>query len=444
MKAATYDYILSIVHQTNILPVTSYCKMGCIFCSHRNNPEDIETYSLPVLSFDIIKDICEFLDGSRKIVIGESASRIMEGEPFLREDMVDILKHLRQRFPKAPIEVTTNGSYLTYEIAKELRNVEPLEVNISLNSSSKEGRRLLFRSGGVDNSVDALKYLKECGILFHGSIVAMPDVVGYGDIENTIAHLCREGASTVRVFVPGFSSLSAFNIDFFSTRHRLQEIADSLYEIYKVPVLVEPPEINSLEAKVVGVMKCSPGDVAGVIKGDVIVMIDGHEPFSRVDAYNLLYKKENPIVRLKRDDKFIDITILKQLDTPSGAVFYYDIHHDTIIHIEKAIIKNRSRRPLVVTSDLAFPVMTMALEVLKKYNTDICAVKNGWFGGTIMCAGLMTVKDIIEGVSFHTLHEKPDLIILPPAPFDIKGKDLRGKSFYEVEEALKVRTVLGE
>jgi molybdenum cofactor biosynthesis enzyme MoaA len=110
MKTASYGYILKTVQMYNILPVTSSCSSGCVFCSHKNNPVDIEVFNLPRLSFSEICDMAEFLDGSKKIVIGESASRIIEGEPFIREDMLDIIKYLRKKFSRAEIEITTGGS----------------------------------------------------------------------------------------------------------------------------------------------------------------------------------------------------------------------------------------------------------------------------------------------------------------------------------------------
>lgn len=444
MKTASYEYILKTIQQTNILPVTSYCTTGCIFCSHRNNPLDIEAYRLPDLSADDIANMSEFLDGDKKIVIGESASRIIEGEPFLRDDMADILKFLRQKHRFAPIEITTNGIYLTREIIKSLKEIEPVELNISLNSSSNEGRNRLYTLKDTCAALDAVRYLNESNIKFNGSIVAMPHVVGYGDIEETISFLCRNGAGTVRVFVPGFSGLSSFKIDFFQIRDQLLKIADSLYEKYSVPVLVEPPNITNLEPEVCGVIKGSPAALAGIQKGDVILQVEGYEPLTRVDAYNAIYKKQSPCVQVKRGNNIMDAVIEKGANESSGAVFYYDVDPYSLYDIEKAINRYKSKKPLVVTSELGYNAIVLGVEKLIDDNIDICIVHNSKFKGTIMCAGLLTVNDMVSELSQRCLNNKNDLIILPPIPFDINGRDICGCHFYDIEKALGIRAVIAE
>lgn len=444
MRVAPYDYILRIVQQTNILPVTSGCGTKCIFCSHKNNPREIEAYTLPRLSFDDIVNMSEFLDGRSKIVIGESASRIIEGEPFFRSDMVDILKYLRGKFPSTVIEITTSGVLLTREIVEELKKLQPLEINISLNSSSIEGRKLLFGGRDLYSAVYGVEMLGQYGIEFHGSIVALPDMVGYEDIENTIAFLCMNKARTVRVFVPGFSGLSEFKIDFFEIRQRLNSIADTMYMKYGVPVLVEPPDFSNLDPAAASVIKGSPAEAGGLLKGDIIIDIDGYAPVTRVDAYNELYKRANPSIRIQRGQTILDINIRKQPGTSSGAIFYYDVNPDSIYSIESAVRRCRSNSPLVVTSRLGFNPIKLGIEKLLGMDMDICVIENNWFGGSIMCTGLLVAEDIIDGLMKYKLNKKPDLIILPPLPFDMNGRDLSGRYYYEIEEAVNVKTVIAE
>lgn len=441
MKTASYEYILKIAQGTNILPVTSACTTGCVFCSHRNNPPGMDTYCLPALSFEEIEGILEFMDGRRKIVIGESASRIIEGEPFLREDIIDILRLVRRKFPKTLIEITTSGIFLTEAYAEEIRNLQPVEINLSLNSSSERGRKLLFKLKDTESALESVNLMEKHRIPFNGSIVALPEVVGYEDIEETIAFLSSKGAMTVRVFVPGFSNLSSFNIDFFAVRDKLQSIADSVYEKYKVPVLVEPPGLDNLEPGLTGIIRKSPAADGGLLKGDIILTVDGYEPLTRVDAYNALYGRQNPKVRVKRGMAVIDTVLKKEKNTPSGGVFYYDIHPDSIYDIEKAVNRNKSKKPLIVTSELACNIICMGVEKLLAEPVDIYKVPNRWFGGSIMCTGLLTVEDIILFLS-EQIKEKYDLIILPPAPFDTRGRDICGHNYSEIEEKLKIKTVI--
>lgn len=442
MKTASYDYILKTVRENNILPVTSACSGGCIFCSHGNNPEGTEIFNLPSLTIEEIKGMAELLDGDKKIIIGESASRIIEGEPFIRKDMLEILKYLRKKYPSSAIEITSGGSQLDYNAVQELKKLSPIELNISLNSCTKEGRKLLHRGAWGTQAVDAVRYLKECEMPFHGSIVAMPDIVGYDDIEETAAFLSLNGALTVRIFVPGFSGLSDYKVDFISIRERLQQISDSLYELHGVPVLIEPPKINSLTPEVCGIIKGSPAAECGITKGDVILKVDDYSPLTRVDAYNRIYRSENPRTTYMRAGVTDTTTIMKKPNTASGLVFYYDIHPDTVVDIEKAVRKARSKTPLVITSELGYPILKLGLEALSSTNIDILPVDSKWFGGSIMCTGLLTSADIIQKVSEYTKEKDCDLLIVPALPFDQSGKDLSGRSFDDIENTLGIKTVM--
>jgi len=93
--------------QSNILAITSVCNVRCLFCSHQGNPSNVRTFSSGHRSFEEIEEIIEFIDKNKKIVIGESITRICEGEPFTHPQIIAILKLLRRKFPKTLIQITT-------------------------------------------------------------------------------------------------------------------------------------------------------------------------------------------------------------------------------------------------------------------------------------------------------------------------------------------------
>lgn len=442
MNTASYNYILKVVQETNILPVTSACTSGCIFCSHKNNPPGLNVFALPKLTIEEIDNITEFLDGSRKIVIGESASRIIEGEPFLREDIIDILKLIRRKYPDTEIELTTSGTYLTEEIVYELEKLQPIELNISLNSSSAFGRKLLHREKNIMKAVEAVEHLKSSTVAFHGSIVAMPNIVGYEDIKETISFLSSCEAKTIRVFVPGFSGISENKIDFYETRERLLTIAEYMYELYGVPVFVEPPLIKDLKPEVIGTIKDSPANKHGILKGDVIVKVDDYAPLTRVDAYKALVKHKNPVVLLEREGFLTSLTLNKEAGISPGAVFLYDMDLGVIADINREVNKANAKKPLIVTSELGYNVLKLGIEMLPNCEMDILKVCNKFFGGTIKCAGLLTVEDIVCSLQSCLKEMKHDLIIIPGIPFDINGMDLSGHYYYEIEESVKIKTVV--
>jgi molybdenum cofactor biosynthesis enzyme MoaA len=112
MKPAPFNLLLEAASKDNILVLTTNCSTACIFCSHNQNPPAVEAYYVNELTGDEIESLMEFLDGSRKIVIGESATRICEGEPFLRTDIINILQKLREKYTNTTIQITTSGIYL--------------------------------------------------------------------------------------------------------------------------------------------------------------------------------------------------------------------------------------------------------------------------------------------------------------------------------------------
>jgi NifB/MoaA-like Fe-S oxidoreductase len=202
--------------------------------------------------------------------------------------------------------------------------------------------------------------------------------------------------------------------------------------------------VDSLSAEVCACLKRSPAVQGGLLKGDIILKIDDYAPLTRVDCYNELYKRCNPKLQVLRNGRELSLNIEKNADTSSGAVFYYDIHPDTIYSIDTAVQRYRAKTPLVVTSLLGLGIIKLGAQRLLSRGIHICAIENKWFGGSIMCAGLLTVGDIINGIAGDVKNYKPDLIILPPSPFDLNGRDLSGRYFHEIEEAVGVRTVIAE
>jgi len=130
------------------------------------------------------------------------------------------------------------------------------------------------------------------------------------------------------------------------------------------------------------------------------------------------------------------IVIDKKAKTPSGLVFNYDIHPDTIKGIEKGILRSKGARCLILTSELAFDLLTGCIP--QRQGISIEAVRNRYFGGNIMCAGLLTLSDIEAHMS--ETEQLPQVLMLPGIMFDASGRDLLGRHFKEIEEGLGIKT----
>ncbi|HWQ29993.1 MAG TPA: DUF512 domain-containing protein [Negativicutes bacterium] len=435
MKPAPFSLLLEAASRDNILVLTTNCSTACIFCSHHQNPADINAYYVEELRRDEIDTLIGFLDGKGKITIGESATRICEGEPFLREDLIDILDSIRVKYPKVQIQITTSGIHLDRDMLSELSRIDNIELNLSINSSSPEGRKKLYRGKEHRSAVEAVKLIRDYGIGFSGSIVAMPHLVGWEDIRQTILFLNENGASAIRLFMPGYTRYTKGLLPPENIRDSLLEFSCEMGGKLGIPLIVEPSGIKDVNAVVQGVLPGSPACRAGIARGDRIIKLNGKEPVSRVDAYYMAQRSENPELEVLRNGKIIKMVIDKQAASTSGMVFNYDIHPDTILDIEKSILRNRGKSFLVLTSELAYEIIKACVQ--RNFGVETEAVKNLCFGGNIMCAGLLTIGDIEAHMDAR---QKPvEVLLLPEIMFDTAGRDLLGRHFKELEESLGIK-----
>ncbi len=433
-------YIESLLYysarQANILPLTSVCNVRCVFCSHHQNPPQVQSYRIPHLSIDTVRTALSFMDENKPVVIGESVSKIMEGEPLTHPQCLDILAEIRRTMPHTPVQLTTNGTLIDEKVAEKLKALAPLAVNLSLNSASCSMRAKLMHDRRAEKAVAAAKLLQQYGVPYHGSIVAMPHITGWDDLTASVLYLEQCGAQTVRVFLPGFTKLAPKELQFAKdTWQKLHAHIDSLRKPGGVPITCEPQMPTDLSAEVLGVIKGSPADKAGIKMGDVLIKAGGISVKSRVDAFEKVRAAADPAVELRRGGEKLTLKIDKPAGQTSGLVMAYDIHPEVISDIEAAVRRRRAKRALLLCSRLAYPVLRAALERLYQGECELRLhpVENRFFGGNIMAAGLLTAADFAACRQTASLREY-DVVLLPAAPFDMHGRDLTGQSYLDLQQ----------
>lgn len=441
-KCKNVDYIRALMlfsaQQANILPLTSACNVNCIFCSNRQNPAGVEVYTIAPQKIDDIKECLQFMDESRPVVIGESATRICEGEPFTHPNIKDILRLVRRRLPNALIQITTNGSLLDENMVSFLSGLGNVIVYLSLNSSNPGVRRTLMRDKLAEQAVRCVNLLNQVDIEFHGSIVAMPHIYGYEDLEESIRYLAREGARTVRVFIPGYTRLAPDTLRFPpDLPERVRCLVSGLRSEAGTPVTCEPPGLTGLKPEIAGVISGSPAERAGMRPGDVIKIIDGYRPYSRVDAFNRLKESNNPEVFVEQEGTVFNCVLEKVKGQSPGVVMEYDLGPEWE-YAGNVARRNRAERVLIVTSGLAREVVARSMHIFgRDFEWRVIAAPNRFFGGSIGAAGLLVAGDMIAAVK-EFLHDHPDwipdLVLLPPVAFDHRGRDLTGHFYREVGE----------
>lgn len=435
MKISPEHLIYESAHKGNILPLTSACNVRCIFCSHPQNPPEVEVYRINNRTVSQVEDTLQFIDPTSKIVIGESVTRIIEGEPLTHPQIKEILSLIRNRFPKTTIQITTNGTLLDDRMVDFLAGIGRIELNLSLNSSSFTIRQRLMRDRYSQTAVQSPAILAKAGIAYHGSIVAMPHVNGWADLRETIIYLSDYNARTIRVFLPGFTSLAPDSLKFSpELRDKLSRYINELNNKIDVPVIFEPPLLTNLDAVVRGVIKGSPAYKAGFAKNDVILSVNENSCFSRADAFQKIKNADMAKVQIKRENDTLYLEITKKRNEPSGLVMEFDIDKETIEYIGKRAQKYDN--PYIFCSEFGEPVIKQGLSAAGLDRITTIVVQSKFFGGSIACAGLLTVCDFIntvEQIKFlgYTL---PDVCIIPAVTFDNRGKDLTGETYYRIKE----------
>lgn len=136
-----------------IWEVTKYCNYHCKHCcassSKIDTKEELTT-----------KDFYRILDELRDFGVKEIY--FSGGEPFSRKDMISILKKARKN--DITCNISTNGSFLTKSIVKEIAELSLNKVHISLDSHLEKDFNE-FRGGDYFiPTIKAIKLLKEQGI----------------------------------------------------------------------------------------------------------------------------------------------------------------------------------------------------------------------------------------------------------------------------------------
>ncbi len=436
--APSLEALLYKAQSAGVLPITSVCDSGCVFCSNSFNPPSCEIFAIPPRSIQDIQDTLAWLQSAPgPIVIGESATRVKEGEPFTHPDFLKILELVRKEYPKKTIQVTTNACHLSPSITNQLQALD-IELLVSLNTVGK--RLEIMGDSDPKRTLENVEYLGG-RLSFEGSIVALPFITGWDDLEETVLFLKNSGAEGIRILGPGFSRKHPLADSVTpSVWGEIRKFSVAQNDSLGIPVLFEPPGLRRWEARVDAVIPNSPAYAAGVRTGDLITRVSGKRVFSRKDCFAAVRSKENPQISLERDGITQELRLIKPRYASPGFIMYEDIGFQEWVSWENQAGFGRGV-PLVLTSSLAKPLVESILEI-RGLTAKVVAVKSRYFGGNIQAAGLLTVGDFIRAYSLLDLRQPPPTVSLPARAFDPWGRDLEGVSLRVFSETTKASVIL--
>jgi len=427
LMADWYPHLLFAVSRQNVLPLTSTCNLSCLFCSNQQNPPGVQTFRLPPLPPEQTEELAGFLAPGRKVVIGESATRIEEGEPFTHPRILEILSSLRRALPETPLAITTNGTLLTPAGMDALAALSPLELTISLNSVAPAMRKRILGDQEPARALQAVELLSQKGIPFHGSLVALPHLTGMTDIAETVRFLAAHRALTVRIFLPGYTNLAPKELHFELTLWReLTDMARGLTAELALPVTAEPDPPGDFIPRIYGVMRDTPAYRAGLGIGDIVQAVNGRKPRTRVEAFSLAKAAQNPVILFKRAGAESAAILKKARGEAPGFVVSFDFDPERLDSLAAAIRRHRAQNPQFIASRLGAPLVEQAALLLGYSKSAVTVADNHFFGGSIRTAGLLTVSDLLMAAHSVQKRRNVDLLLFPREAFDHTGRDLRG------------------
>lgn len=416
-------YFLREMSEHNILALTSRCNCRCLFCSHGNNPPGAAVHYCGHRDYNEVIASLDFLDAKKEVVVGESASTLVEGEPLLYPRLWEVLRALRRKYPRTPVSLTTNGSLLTTEAIKELSALAPISLNLSLNTL---GYRQEVMGDPTPTAVAAPPLLQKAGIRYNGSVVALPEVTGWPDVAATMAYLQEHGCETIRLILPGYGGMAPQEHSYDWTERR--DKALTLIAAQPGVVLLEPPFYQNNQAVIYGVTPNSAGARAGFQGGDIVLAVNGKIPRNRHEAWLIIARERQVTIEIKRQKMSKSLVFCKEEGACGGLVFENDLDLRRLEEIN-AIHRARKGKAALCCSTLGRPYLEANLGIFPALeNLTVITVPNKYFGGNIGAAGLLTLGDFQSALAGKDF----DYVFLPRECLDYRGHDLENRTITEL------------
>ncbi len=464
-KTDITNYILYSEAEQNVLPLSSLCHNGCVFCSHKNISKTDYLYKF----YDYKRDLSEiiehidFLDPSKKVYIGESATKIFEGEPFLFKGIIEVLKAVRKHVKKPAICITTCGGYITRDFFDIIEQIAPVEINFSLNSYNAQTRDKIVldnKTAETFNNLHKLSLIKY-GVKLSVSLMALNEKLTPAGLllEDCTRLRTLDNISIIKIFLPRFSEKQFQG--FYNNYDEFSDYCEVIKSAFggincrpgSAPVILEPlpPDFDGGETLIHSIIPASKAAALNLKSKDKIKAVNGTAPLCKTHAYQMIVSsKKNPELTVelfdesahRHDGRYVSISFPDfngAKDGAGGIVFTADMPPEVIGRLIKidGRLANGGPAGIIATTELSYDYINNILAKFNIFKLRAAAFKSRLFGGNIDCAGLLTLNDISEEIrseEFIKCYGRDfKTIVLSSLMFDHLNYDLNGENLFEFE-----------
>ncbi len=182
------------VHRYLRLSLTDKCNLNCIYCNPQHTNIKLSSRS-QLLDFDEIYRVVDIFVNKFEF----DKIRLTGGEPFARNDVIDLIRKLSEIKLKRKFEltITTNGTLIKGKIAN-LREAGLDRINFSLDSLNHENYLNITGKNDLDRVFETIQEAEK---------------VGYNDIKINTVIIKGVNDNEITDFVD-YAALTGYNIRF--------------------------------------------------------------------------------------------------------------------------------------------------------------------------------------------------------------------------------------
>lgn len=133
--------------------MTRRCNLKCIHCYSNSANQDYQGELTTEEGKSLITDLSAF--GSPVILFSG-------GEPLIRKDLFELAQYATNKGMRAVI--STNGTLITAEIARELKKIGLSYVGVSLDGLEKTHDRFRGKKGAFAAAINGIRHCREAGV----------------------------------------------------------------------------------------------------------------------------------------------------------------------------------------------------------------------------------------------------------------------------------------